>query len=99
MNGPVIPTQLDVNCTHSDVTHEFTQIKIPTFTHTSQMLLILTQKLPTLLNDTHPHHIIHTTHIPQIYLEGTHLPKSLREGDGTPLQCFCLESPMDRGAW
>ena len=21
------------------------------------------------------------------------------EGDGTPLQCFCLENPMDRGAW
>ena len=22
-----------------------------------------------------------------------------REGDGTPLQCSCLENPMDRGAW
>ena len=21
------------------------------------------------------------------------------EGDGNPLQCSCLESPMDRGAW
>ena len=21
------------------------------------------------------------------------------EGDGTPLQYFCLENPMDRGAW
>ena len=63
------------------------------------MLPILTQKLPTLLNVTHPHRIIHTTHIPQIYLEGTHLPKSLGEGDGTPLQCSCLESPMDVGAW
>ena len=21
------------------------------------------------------------------------------EGNGTPLQCFCLENPMDRGAW
>ena len=21
------------------------------------------------------------------------------EGDGTPLQCSCLENPMDRGAW
>ena len=21
------------------------------------------------------------------------------EGDGTPLQCSCLESPMDGGAW
>ena len=21
------------------------------------------------------------------------------EGSGTPLQCFCLENPMDRGAW
>ena len=24
---------------------------------------------------------------------------SLGEGDGTPLQYFCLENPMDRGAW
>ena len=22
-----------------------------------------------------------------------------REGDGTPLQYYCLENPMDRGAW
>ena len=21
------------------------------------------------------------------------------EGDGNPLQCFCLGNPMDRGAW
>ena len=21
------------------------------------------------------------------------------EGNGYPLQCFCLENPMDRGAW
>ena len=21
------------------------------------------------------------------------------EGNGNPLQCFCLENPMDRGAW
>ena len=21
------------------------------------------------------------------------------EGTGNPLQCFCLENPMDRGAW
>ena len=41
------------------------------------MLPILTQKLLTLLNDTHPHRIIHATHIPQIYSEGTHLPKLL----------------------
>ena len=25
--------------------------------------------------------------------------KTPREGNGTPLQYFCLESPMDRGAW
>ena len=24
---------------------------------------------------------------------------SLREGNGTPLQCFCLENPRDGGAW
>ena len=23
----------------------------------------------------------------------------LREGNGTPLQCSCLETPMDGGAW
>ena len=22
-----------------------------------------------------------------------------REGNSNPLQCFCLENPMDRGAW
>ena len=26
-------------------------------------------------------------------------PKWLREGDGTPLQCSCLENPRDGGAW
>ena len=25
--------------------------------------------------------------------------RSPREGNGTPLQCSCLETPMDRGAW
>ena len=25
--------------------------------------------------------------------------KFLREGNGTPLQYFCLENPMDGGAW
>ena len=25
--------------------------------------------------------------------------KMTGEGDGTPLQCSCLENPMDRGAW
>ena len=24
---------------------------------------------------------------------------SLGEGNGTPLQCSCLENPMDGGAW
>ena len=24
---------------------------------------------------------------------------SLGEGNGSPLQCSCLENPMDRGAW
>ena len=24
---------------------------------------------------------------------------AVREGNGTPLQCSCLENPMDRGAW
>ena len=27
------------------------------------------------------------------------LGKSLREGNGTPLQYSCVENPMDRGAW
>ena len=25
--------------------------------------------------------------------------RSPREGNGNPLQYFCLENPMDRGAW
>ena len=25
--------------------------------------------------------------------------RSPREGNGTPLQCSCLENPMDRGTW
>ena len=25
--------------------------------------------------------------------------RSPRVGNGNPLQCFCLENPMDRGAW
>ena len=25
--------------------------------------------------------------------------RSLREGNGNPLQCSCLENSMDRGAW
>ena len=27
------------------------------------------------------------------------LGRSPGEGNGSPLQCSCLESPMDRGAW
>ena len=27
------------------------------------------------------------------------LGRSPREGNGNPLQYFCLENPMDRGAW
>ena len=27
------------------------------------------------------------------------LGKSPGEGNGNPLQCSCLENPMDRGAW
>ena len=27
------------------------------------------------------------------------LGKSLGEGNGNPLQCSCLENPIDRGAW
>ena len=25
--------------------------------------------------------------------------RCLEEGNGNPLQCSCLENPMDRGAW
>ena len=31
-----------------------------------------------------------------LYLVGSSL---FGEGSGTPLQCSCLENPMDRGAW
>ena len=27
------------------------------------------------------------------------LGRSLGEGNGSPLQYYCLENPMDRGAW
>ena len=27
------------------------------------------------------------------------LGRSIKEGKGNPLQCSCLENPMDRGAW
>ena len=27
------------------------------------------------------------------------LKRSPGEGNGNPLQCSCLENPMDRGAW
>ena len=27
------------------------------------------------------------------------LPSCIGEGNGNPLQCSCLENPMDRGAW
>ena len=27
------------------------------------------------------------------------LGRSLREGNGNPLQCSCLGNPMNRGAW
>ena len=27
------------------------------------------------------------------------LRQLIGEGDGTPLQCSCLENPMDGGAW
>ena len=29
----------------------------------------------------------------------TNLDSIFREGDGNPLQYFCLENPMDGGAW
>ena len=28
-----------------------------------------------------------------------HVRGSVREDNGTPLQCSCLENPMDEGAW
>ena len=41
---------------------------------------------------------------PQCSHSGMHqkmgyLGKTIREGNGTPLQYSCLENPMDRGAW
>ena len=34
-------------------------------------------------------------HLPSVSGSG----RSPREGHGNPLQCSCLENPMDRGAW
>ena len=51
---------------------------------------------------------IHCGYKPQAYIcSSDSLPVSFspnfslsyREGDGTPLQCSCLENPMDGGAW
>ena len=40
---------------------------------------------------------------PPVKAEDMHLipesGRSLREGNGNPLQYSCLENPMDRGAW
>ena len=53
--------------------------------------------------------MIKTKTLQKVDLERTHLNKirviydkpiaNIREGNGTPLQYFCLENPMDRGAW
>ena len=32
-------------------------------------------------------------------VQSLQLGGSLGEGHGTPLQYFCMENPMDRGAW
>ena len=32
-------------------------------------------------------------------LFGLILEENIREGNGNPLQCSCLENPRDRGAW
>ena len=37
-------------------------------------------------------------HRPSLGIEPVSLALA-REGHGTPLQCSCLENPMDRGAW
>ena len=42
------------------------------------------------------------THIPTLmdaYLCFNHVTFRNGEGNGNPLQCSCLENPMDRGAW
>ena len=41
------------------------------------------------------------THIEGIYRshENPHPAKTFGEGNGNPLQYFCLENPMDGGAW
>ena len=42
------------------------------------------------------------THIPTLmdaYLCFDHVTFRNGEGNGNPLQCSCLENPMDRGAW
>ena len=39
------------------------------------------------------------TSFPQQIRLNKHLCIFVREGNGTPLQYFCLENPMDGGAW
>ena len=38
-------------------------------------------------------------HVKEIYYFWDLNPGSIGEGNGTPLQYFCLENPMDGGAW
>ena len=38
----------------------------------------------------HPQHHSDTLVVPNLWIG---------EGNGTPLQCFCLENPRDSGAW
>ena len=58
----------------------------------------------------HTNHIIRTSLVPQMIKEGPvyhvvdpgsipGLGRSPGEGNGDPLQNYCLENPMDRGAW
>ena len=37
--------------------------------------------------------------LPYINMNWQHVYVSLGEGNGTPLQYFCLENPMDGEAW
>ena len=37
--------------------------------------------------------------LPQFHADLAPISGPCAEGDGTPLQCSCLENPMDGGAW
>ena len=64
----------------------------------SQHLYSLTMRLHT--EDCDPRHYLSGTSNPVIFVGDFSIPRGQNgEGNGTPLQYFCLDNPMVGGAW